>query len=93
MGILSRKNNLGKNKIKVALKQKQISEYCIKKAMKSIPEDDYEKTAKQLFDKKLQSLQAEKNIFIKKRKLQDYLLQKGFELHLISEMMRQNFNR
>ena len=83
----------GKNKIRMALKQKQISDYCIKKAMNSIPGDDYEKTVKQLFNKKLESLQSEKNIFIKKRKLQDYLLQKGFELHLISELMRQNFNR
>ncbi|MFZ4770674.1 MAG: hypothetical protein ACOYLO_10895, partial [Ferruginibacter sp.] len=32
---------------------------------------------------KLKSLGAEKNIFIRKRKLQDYLIQKGFESDLI----------
>ena len=31
----------GKNKIKLALKQKQISEYCIKKALKVIDETEY----------------------------------------------------
>src|SRR5262245_41021825 len=34
----------GRVKIKYALKQKQVSEYCIKKAIASIPEGDYMKT-------------------------------------------------
>ena len=32
-------------------------------------------------------LKAEKNIFIKKRKLQDHLLQKGFETGLVLKMI------
>lgn len=73
----------GRVKIKYQLKQKQVSEYCIKKALKAIDEDDYIKTLQKLFDEKLKTLKSEKNIFIKKRKLQDHLLQKGFEMDLV----------
>ncbi len=69
----------GKVKIKHSLKQKQVSDYCIKKALKEINEADYEKTLQKLAEQKLKTLRGEKNIFIKKRKLQDFLLQKGYE--------------
>ncbi len=75
----------GRVKIKYQLKQKQVSEYCIKKALKIIDEDDYLQTLQKLFDQKLKTLKSEKNIFIKKRKAQDYLLQKGFEMDLVRE--------
>mgnify|MGYP001792281387 CR=1 FL=1 len=77
----------GKVKIKYSLKQKQVSEYCIKKALAAIDEHDYNKTLSKLFEQKLKTLKAEKNIFIKKRKLQDYLMQKGFETGLIQKLM------
>ena len=69
----------GRVKIRYELKQKQVSEYCIKKALAGIDEDDYEKTLNRLGEGKLEQLKEEGNIFIKKRKLQDYLLQKGYE--------------
>jgi len=74
----------GKVKIGYELKQKGVSPYNIKKALASIPEEDYEKTFEKLSDEKLKSVRSEKNIFIKKRKLQQYLLQKGFETGMIS---------
>jgi regulatory protein len=77
----------GRVKIKYALKQKQVSEYCIKKALKQIDERDYTKTVEKLFEQKLKTLRSEKNIFIKKRKLQDHLLQKGFETSIISKLI------
>ena len=77
----------GRIKIKYALKQKQVSEYCIKKALTVIGEIEYRKTAQKLFDQKLKTLKAEKNIFIKKRKLQDHLLQKGFETDLVRKLI------
>ena len=76
----------GKVKIKYSLKQKQVSEYCIKKALGGIDEKDYAKTVRKLFDQKLKTLKAEKNIFIKKRKLQDHLMQKGFETSIVSKL-------
>lgn len=77
----------GRIKIKYALKQKQVSDYCVKKALASIPETDYLKTIQKLFDRKLKTLKGEKNIFIKKRKLQDHLIQKGFEHGLVMKMI------
>jgi len=79
----------GKIKIKQALKYKQVGDYCIRKALKEIDAHDYEKTFRKLADQKLKTLKGEKNIFIKKRKLQDFLLQKGFETALVKEAVNQ----
>ncbi len=78
----------GKIKIKQALKFKQVSDYCIKKALKEIDSKQYQKTFQKLIDQKLNTLKSEKNIFMKKRKLQDYLLQKGFENDLVREAIK-----
>ena len=88
-----RMNQWGRNKIKQALKQKQVSDYCIKKALLEINGNDYTKIFKKLAAQKLQALKSEKNIFIKKRKLQDYLLQKGFEADLIREEVNKIGNK
>ncbi|MFM2326179.1 MAG: hypothetical protein RIR31_381 [Bacteroidota bacterium] len=56
----------GRVKIKYQLKQKQVSEYCIKKALRQIDEEDYLKTLQKLFEEKLKTLRSEKNIFVKK---------------------------
>ncbi len=77
----------GKVKIKYALKQKQVSDYSIKKALKEINEDDYMAALNKLAEQKLRTLKSEKNIFIKKRKLQDFLLQKGYESDLVREVV------
>lgn len=75
----------GRKKIETALKEKQVSPYCIKKAMKQIDEDDYTATLQKLAADKWSTLKSEKNIFIKMRKCSDYLLQKGYEHELIKE--------
>ena len=78
----------GRVKIKYELKQKQVSEYCIKKAMKEIDETDYAKTLEKLATIKWKTLKNEKNIFSKLRKTQDYLLQKGYEQDLIKDALK-----
>lgn len=78
----------GKNKIKQALKQKQVSEYSIKKALKEIDDTDYIKVFEKLTEQKFKALKSEKNIFIKKRKLQDFLLMKGYEWDLIHDVLK-----
>jgi regulatory protein len=78
-----RSKKWGRVKISHALKQKQVSAFCIKKALKQINEEEYIKVLQQHFEAKLKTLKSEKNIFIKKRKLQDHLMQKGFETDLI----------
>jgi regulatory protein len=78
----------GKVKIKQALKFKQVSDYCIRKALKEIDDRDYEKTFQKLAEQKLKTLKSEKNIFIKKRKMQDFLLMKGYESERVREEVR-----
>jgi regulatory protein len=78
----------GKVKIKYELKQRQVSEYCIKKALAAIDETDYAQTLDKLTAEKWKSLKGEKNIFIKKNKLQQYLAQKGYEADMIRQAIK-----
>lgn len=76
----------GRVKIKYELKQKRVSEYCIKKAMKEIEEEDYLKTLQKLAGKKWASIKGEGvNHFVKLSKTTDYLLRKGYEPDLIKQ--------
>ena len=79
----------GRVKITYELKQKRISEYCIREALSTIEEEDYRKTIRGLFHQKKQSLSREKNVFVKKQKIRSFLLQRGFEPSLIMELMQQ----
>ncbi|MFT3909703.1 MAG: regulatory protein RecX [Ferruginibacter sp.] len=78
----------GRIKIKYELKQNKLSDYCIKVALKSIDEKEYQKTLQQLFDAKMKTLCSEKNIFIKKQKVLTHLMQKGFEADLVSDLFK-----
>ena len=84
-----RAKDWGKNKIKYGLKQHQVSDYCIKKALKIIDEEEYVQKLQKLYIAKEKTLKSEKNIFIKKRKIQQYLMQKGYESSLINELLSQ----
>ena len=76
-------NSWGRVKIKYALKQKQISEYCIKKAMKQISEEDYMKLLNKLAKEKYAALKADQYL-VRKKKTMDYLITKGFETNLVA---------
>jgi len=77
----------GRRKILQELKKKQVSDYCIRKGMQEINEDDYLETLRQLARKKQQELSGEKNGWIRKQKIQRYLLQRGFENDLVYEVL------
>ena len=78
----------GKTRIRFELKQRQVSDYNIKKALAAIPEEDYEKALQKLASEKLTTLKNEQNIFTKKSKLQNYLISKGYEFNLIAEILK-----
>lgn len=78
----------GRVKIRYELRQRQVSEYCIKKALTAIDEEDYEQTLGRLAAKKWEILGEEGNAFVRRRKLQDYLLQKGYESDRVSAVVR-----
>lgn len=84
-----RSKKWGKIKIRYFLKQKYVSETCIKKALQMIDEDEYLKTLKQLYEIKKTALKSEKNHFIRKKKLRDHLLQKGYEAGLIQDLLNE----
>ena len=78
----------GRIKIRYELRQKQVSDYCIEKAMKEIDEAEYMKTLEKLMDEKLNELQSETNAFAKRKKATDFLLQKGYERDIIYALIK-----
>ena len=76
----------GRVKIKYELKQKQVSEYSIKKALNQINEEDYLKTLVLQAKKKYATLKNEQWM-IRKKKTIDYLAQKGYEHGLIANTL------
>jgi regulatory protein len=86
-----RMKNWGKVKIKHALKQRQVNEYCIAKAIKAIDENDYLRTLNKLAAQKINSLKGEQNLVVKKKKVQDYLLQKGYEYEMVCKFLVPSF--
>jgi len=74
----------GRIKIKYELKQKQVSDYCIKKALKQIEEEEYLEILKKLAEEKYAALKGEQYL-VRKKKTMDYLSQKGFEAQLVNE--------
>jgi regulatory protein len=77
----------GRVKIKYELKQKQVSEYCIKKALKQIDEEEYLKMLSKLAKEKYASLKNEQYL-IRKKKTMDYMAGRGFEMEMISSWFK-----
>jgi regulatory protein len=77
----------GKIKIKYALRQLKVSDFCISKSMKEISDLDYEKVLKSLIEKKNKDYKATTIAWQRKAKIQQYLLQKGYEQELIKEQL------
>ena len=82
----------GREKIRQELKIRKISDYCIKKALKEINGDDYDKTLNKLIYKKLVELKSEKNNFTKKSKVYRYLVQKGYERDIVVNLIKEHIN-
>jgi len=76
----------GKVRIRHELKQKKISEHCIRKALAAIDEDAYAGTLVRLSQEKWEALRAEENLLVRKRKWQSWLLQKGYEIERIAAL-------
>jgi regulatory protein len=77
----------GKNRIVNELKQRNITKYNLKIALKEIDEDLYLETLELLAEKRVEQL-TETNIFKKRKKLADYLLYRGWESPLVYEITK-----
>ncbi len=76
----------GRVKIKYELKQKQVSNYSINKALKQFDEDAYLQTLQKLAEEKYALLKSEQYL-IRKKKTMDFLVQRGYEHELIAITM------
>lgn len=83
----------GRVKITQYLKINRVSDYCIKKAMTEIDPDEYYTTLQKLASKKWAELKSEKQVPIRKNKTFRYLLQKGYEGGLITEVIAELTNK
>ncbi len=76
--------NWGKTKIRIHLKQKHISEKLISKCWDEIDENDYIKTISRLYENYYEKQSGKE--YQKKSKTIKYLLSRGFEYDLITDL-------
>mgnify|MGYP000106008165 FL=1 len=80
--------NWGRRKIINELKRKQISSICINTGLKEIDENEYNLVLEKLFYQKESSIK-DKNQFIRKTKIANFLIQRGFENNLVWDKIRE----
>ena len=76
----------GRVKIKYELKQRGVSEYNIKKAMRQIDEDEYLRILDKLVKEKYDSLRNVQPL-MRKKKTFFYMVGRGFESALVLKLM------
>jgi regulatory protein len=76
----------GRIKIKLALKQKKVSDYCIRKALEEISSKDYKTTLNKILSSKSKEVK-EKNPLKRKYKIAQYAISRGFEPEMVWEEM------
>ena len=77
----------GRIKIKLELKKRKISDYCIKKAMQEIKDEEYLETIKMLIAKKSKDIK-DKNPQVRNYKMVKYIASKGFEQDLVWDLLK-----
>jgi len=82
-----RTQHWGRTRIKRELKFREISEYCIKQAMKEIDDDDYIKVIELEAEKKMAQTKL-KTEWQKKQKVAQYLISRGFESDLVWTILK-----
>lgn len=80
----------GRVKIEYELKRKNISPYCIKKAMEEIEDDEYERVLKYLIDQKTSGQVGED--FVIKHKTARFLINRGFEAEQVWKHLEDHYS-
>jgi regulatory protein len=82
-------NKWGKVKIKLALKAKKVSEYCIRQALNQIPDSDYQLTLQKVLEGRRKKLKG--TVDVKQNyQLAQYAMGRGFEPELVWEVLKIN---
>lgn len=84
----SRQKGWGLRKIETALKQKQVSEACIRAALKAIDKEEQEGQLKKLVAKRWER-EKEPNVFLKRQKVMAYFLRRGFSSAELERVFRE----
>jgi regulatory protein len=82
-----RMKHWGKVKIKAGLSLHKISEYCVKKALNSLNDEDYIKTIDLLLEKKIIQIKNRKSIE-QQHLCAKYLISKGYESDLVWDRIK-----
>lgn len=82
----------GRNRIRQELKRRNISSYCIRKAMEEIEEEDYQETLQAILTKKEASLN-EPDFYKRNHKLARYAQSRGFEPELAWQIIGKLFSQ
>lgn len=81
----------GKIRISRELKQRQISDYCLRKALEEIDPQDYLRKLEQLLQiRAKQEENADSNTFETRQRLANYAIRKGFEPEIVWELLKKN---
>lgn len=78
----------GRNKIKEALRDKQLSAYCLKKGWEEIDEVEYYATLLEVIEKKARSLRGN-DTYARRQKLALYAIGRGFESGLVWQAIKE----
>lgn len=78
----------GRKKIILALKLKDISEYCIKKGLKQIDPQEYQETMYQIIEKNYTKHKGMQN-YQRVAKTAQYVIGRGFEPNLVWETLKE----
>ena len=81
-----RMRHWGKIRIKNELKFRKVSDYCIRKAMTEIEDNDYFETVKRVIQKKAKTIK-DNNPFTAKNKIAKYAIGRGFESEIVWEII------
>jgi len=83
-----RQKQWGRIRIRQELKQRRISDYCIRKAMDEIEPELYEETLEAVLHKK-EALLKENDPYKRTNKLAQYAIRRGYEPNLVWQHIRQ----
>jgi regulatory protein len=81
-----RVNRWGRNKIRYSLKQNKVSEYCIRKGLAEIDEEEYDRVIERLAKAKMEQLTG--HMALRKEKTMTYLIGRGFEADRIKPFLK-----
>lgn len=79
----------GKIKIVQELKRRNITPYCIKSAMKEIPDEEYRNTIQKIISEKAKQVK-ERNPLKRNYKIAQYLISRGFEADIVWDEINMN---